>query len=195
MSEELIWWCDSFSHPIALKLSQLLKTPELVPFRLTRNIIDPMGPCGTEGSFQEAAKETISVLRDNARDLLTILSAIVADPLYQWQNDAEDLRMKQSDKAQQQRKTPKGKKRKSETERKSLVPEDSAIVGDQTERKSEQNDGAVKTINKIKHKHDGFEDSALGDQQGIEGQVQLLTNSARDPTLLAEMYPGWGPWT
>ncbi|KAL3938721.1 MAG: hypothetical protein SGARI_001628 [Bacillariaceae sp.] len=180
---------------VVFEQGKLLKMPELVPFRLTRNIVDPMGPCGTEGSFQEAAKETISVLRDNARDLLTILSAVVADPLYQWQNDPEDLRTRQNDKGQQQQKMPKNKKRKSQNGRKSLIPEDAAVAEEQTEPKSEQNDGAVKTINKIKQKLEGYEDSALGDQQGVEGQVQLLINSARDTNLLAEMYSGWGPWT
>ena len=167
--------------------------PELVPFRLTRNIVDPMGPCGTEGSFQVAAKETVSVLRKNGRDLLTILSAVVADPLYQWQNDPEELQKRQNEKGQQ--KTSKLKRRKSVSERKSLVPEDSSVAEEGSGPKSKQNDGAIKTINKIKQKLDGYEDSALGEQQGVEGQVQLLINSARDPNLLAEMFPGWGPWT
>jgi ataxia telangiectasia mutated family protein len=173
----------------------LLKVPELVPFRLTRNIIDPMGPCGTEGTFQEAAKETIAVLRKNARDLLTILSAVVADPLYQWQNDPEELQRRQNEKEQHHRRMSKNMRRKPEGGRKSLVLDDGATVEKNAAANRRQNDGAIKTVNKIKQKLDGYEDSALGEQQGVEGQVQLLINSARDLNLLAEMYPGWGPWT
>lgn len=151
-----------------------------------------MGPCGTEGTFQEAAKETISALRKNARNLLTILSSVVADPLYDWQTNPEELQRRQNEAEKQAVKTP-TIRRKSESGRKSL-PSEIATVNKGVGLKSNQNDGAIKTINKIKQKLDGYEDSAFGDQQGVEGQVQLLINSARDPNLLAEMYEGWGPW-
>ena len=58
--------------------------PELVPFRLTRNMVDGMGPTGTEGTFARAAEATTRVLRDNSNALLTILSAIASDPLYRF---------------------------------------------------------------------------------------------------------------
>jgi ataxia telangiectasia mutated family protein len=56
----------------------------VVPFRLTRNVIDGMGPCGTDGVFSKSAESTLSVLRKNSDTVLTILSAIVSDPLYRW---------------------------------------------------------------------------------------------------------------
>jgi serine-protein kinase ATM len=64
--------------------SQRLQTPECVPFRLTRNIVDGMGPLGTRGVFTTAAETTLEVLKENSNALLTILSAIVNDPLYKW---------------------------------------------------------------------------------------------------------------
>ena len=47
-------------------------------------MVDGMGPCGTEGTFVRSSEETIRVLRKNANTLSTILSAVVADPLYKW---------------------------------------------------------------------------------------------------------------
>lgn len=71
----------SFPTPLVLKT---LTTPELVPFRLTRDVVDGMGPSGTDGVFSKAAEATMSVMRNNADSLLTILSAVVSDPLYKW---------------------------------------------------------------------------------------------------------------
>jgi len=67
-----------------LSNAQLLRTPETVPFRLTRNIIDGMGPCGTDGVFSKSAEATLSALRKNSETVLTILSAIVSDTLVRW---------------------------------------------------------------------------------------------------------------
>ena len=61
-----------------------MTVPELVAFRLTRSLVDGLGPTGTEGTFARAAEATAVVLRDNSNALLTILSAIAADPLYRW---------------------------------------------------------------------------------------------------------------
>ncbi len=55
-----------------------------MPFRLTRDIVDGMGPTGPEGAFTHAAEATMSLLRDNSSALLTVLSAVVSDPLYKW---------------------------------------------------------------------------------------------------------------
>ena len=43
-----------------------------------------MGPAGTDGTFTAAAESTTQVLRENSSALLTILSAVVSDPLYKW---------------------------------------------------------------------------------------------------------------
>jgi serine-protein kinase ATM len=142
--------------------------PERVPFRLTRNIVDGMGPCGTEGTFVKVAEETTRILRRNASDLLTILSSVVADPLYRWNRNPME--------AQRQQAAVGGEKGQGNN------------VGE------EQNQAALKTITKIKEKLEGYEDSTSGEQQGVEGQVQLLVNSARDPDNLCQMFGGWGPW-
>lgn len=37
---------------VAFEQGKLLPTPEKVPFRLTRDLVDGFGPCGVEGSFK-----------------------------------------------------------------------------------------------------------------------------------------------
>lgn len=55
-----------------------------------------MGPLGTEGTFTDAAETTLRVLRNNSIGLLTILSAIVSDPLYKWTVNGAEASRKQA---------------------------------------------------------------------------------------------------
>merc|ERR1740117_88496 len=62
----------------------LLKTPETVPFRLTRDIVDGMGVTGIDGAFIRSAEKTLGVLRDSKESLLTLLEVFFHDPLFKW---------------------------------------------------------------------------------------------------------------
>jgi len=54
--------------------------PELVPFRLTHNMVDAFGPYGYEGPFRTAAELTLSILRQHEDTLMTILETFLYDP-------------------------------------------------------------------------------------------------------------------
>ncbi|EON65245.1 hypothetical protein W97_04482 [Coniosporium apollinis CBS 100218] len=54
--------------------------PEVVPFRLTHNMVDAMGAYGYEGPFRTAAELTLGILRQNEDTLMTILETFVYDP-------------------------------------------------------------------------------------------------------------------
>ena len=60
--------------------------PELVPFRLTHNMIDAMGATGVEGYFRKAAEVTLAVMRTREDALLTILETFVYDPTADFVN-------------------------------------------------------------------------------------------------------------
>ncbi|XP_039811657.1 serine/threonine-protein kinase ATM-like [Panicum virgatum] len=45
---------------VAFEQGLMLKTPERVPFRLTRDIIDGMGVTGVEGVFRRCCEKTLS---------------------------------------------------------------------------------------------------------------------------------------
>jgi ataxia telangiectasia mutated family protein len=69
---------------VAFEQGKLLKTPETVPFRLTRDIVAGMGVTGCDGAFLRCAEETLGTLRDNKESLLTVLEVFFHDPLYKW---------------------------------------------------------------------------------------------------------------
>ncbi|EPS44547.1 hypothetical protein H072_1478 [Dactylellina haptotyla CBS 200.50] len=69
---------------VAFEQGRVLPVPEVVPFRLTRDIVDGMGITKTEGVFQRCCEFTLSVLRDEAHNIMTILDVLRYDPLYSW---------------------------------------------------------------------------------------------------------------
>ncbi|CBI37818.3 unnamed protein product, partial [Vitis vinifera] len=61
-----------------------LEKPELVPFRLTQNMIDGLGITGYEGIFLRVSEITLSVLRTHRETLVSILETFIHDPLVEW---------------------------------------------------------------------------------------------------------------
>ena len=143
-------------------------------FILSFSSLEGMGPCGTQGTFTNVAESTLKALRDHSSELLTILSAILADPSFGWQL--------------QQRNNP------MMTFSSMAKPKSGTSNDQQTIDGEKRNSEAIKAISKVKEKLNGYEDSTSGEQQGVEGQVQLLINSARDVEKLAQHFGGWAPW-
>ncbi|XP_011193336.2 serine/threonine-protein kinase ATM [Zeugodacus cucurbitae] len=69
---------------IAFEQGKIMPTPETVPFRLTRDMVAPMGICETGGMFKKACQSTLEVLRKNQSVIITILEVLLYDPLYIW---------------------------------------------------------------------------------------------------------------
>ncbi|PHJ21036.1 fatc domain-containing protein [Cystoisospora suis] len=84
-----------------LEKGRTLPVPEVVPFRLTQNLVSCLGMTGVEGVFKVAAVSTMSVMRQNRDSLISILMNFVHDPLIEWrQATARHAQVQQ----QQQRK-------------------------------------------------------------------------------------------
>ncbi|KAL0931007.1 phosphatidylinositol 3 (ataxia telangiectasia mutated) [Colletotrichum truncatum] len=69
---------------VAFEMGRVLPVPELVPFRLTRDIVDGMGITGTEGVFRRCCEFTLHALREETYSIMTILDVLRYDPLYSW---------------------------------------------------------------------------------------------------------------
>jgi ataxia telangiectasia mutated family protein len=69
---------------VAFEAGRILPIPELVPFRLTRDIIDGMGITKTEGVFRRCCEFTMDALRDDKSSIMTLLNVLRYDPLYNW---------------------------------------------------------------------------------------------------------------
>ena len=58
---------------MAFESGKQLPTPETVPFRLTRDLVDGMGVTGVEGVFRRCCEKTIEVLRNSQDTILPIV--------------------------------------------------------------------------------------------------------------------------
>ncbi|XP_010243049.1 PREDICTED: serine/threonine-protein kinase ATM isoform X1 [Nelumbo nucifera] len=153
---------------VAFEQGLMLKTPERVPFRLTRDIIDGMGITGVEGVFRRCCEETLSVMRTNKEALLTIVEVFIHDPLYKWA--LSPLKALQ---------------RQKETD------DDIESSLEDSQDVYEGNKDAARALLRVKQKLDGYEE---GEMRSVHGQVQQLIQDAIDPERLCQMFPGWGAW-
>ncbi|KAK4844691.1 hypothetical protein QYF36_023299 [Acer negundo] len=153
---------------VAFEQGLMLKTPERVPFRLTRDIIDGMGVTGVEGVFRRCCEKTVSVMRTNKEALLTIVEVFIHDPLYKWALSPLKALQRQKD------------------------TDDDLITclgGLQDEYLG--NKDAARALMRVKQKLDGYEE---GEMRSVHGQVQQLIQDAIDPERLCLMFPGWAAW-
>ena len=140
-----------------------------------------MGPIGVEGVFTKAAEDTLSVLKENSNGLLTILSAIVSDPLYKWSSSSK-------------RESRRIAIERADVERREESPMDQGYNCIGHDRHENRNEVAAHAISRIHDKLLGYEDGTSGEQQSVESQVQLLINAAHDPDNLCAMFVGWAPF-
>ena len=61
-----------------------LQRPEIVPFRLTPNLIDAMGIMGIEGCYRNTLEIVLGILREHKDTLLSILEPFLRDPTVCW---------------------------------------------------------------------------------------------------------------
>ncbi|KAJ6104203.1 hypothetical protein N7523_010523 [Penicillium sp. IBT 18751x] len=59
---------------------QTFEKPEVVPFRLTNNMVDAFGAYGYNGPFRRTCEITLSLLRQNEDALMTVLETFLHDP-------------------------------------------------------------------------------------------------------------------
>lgn len=69
---------------VAFEQGKCLTLPELIPFRLTRDMVSALGPSGVEGVYRKSCEKTMEVLRQNKSTILTIVEVLLHDPLYAW---------------------------------------------------------------------------------------------------------------
>uniref|UniRef100_A0A8C3EGG5 non-specific serine/threonine protein kinase n=1 Tax=Corvus moneduloides TaxID=1196302 RepID=A0A8C3EGG5_CORMO len=163
---------------VAFEQGKILPTPETVPFRLTRDIVDGMGITGVEGVFRRCCEKTMAVMRNSQEALLTIVEVLLYDPLFDWtMNPLKALYLQQR-------------------------PEDEADMSStlgtnpqEPKRKASDdqsfNKVAERVLMRLQEKLKGVEEGTV---LSVGGQVNLLIQQAMDPKNLSRLFPGWKPW-
>ncbi|CAK5283070.1 unnamed protein product [Mycena citricolor] len=155
---------------IAFDQGTFLPVPELVPFRLTANMVDGMGVSGTDGVFQRCCEETLRVLRDRSEVIMTVLEVFKHDPLHSW--TMSDYK---KNKAQQ---PPDEGTLKSTVALQGLGIDIDMSSGNAAESADRALAGVTRKLDK---------------SLAVGSMVNSLIAQATDPARLASIYYGWGP--
>ncbi|OWZ20345.1 Phosphatidylinositol kinase [Phytophthora megakarya] len=160
-----------------------LAKPEIVPFRLTPNIIDAFGITGYEGVFRRVSEVTMQLLRENKATLRSVLESFIHDPLVEWGR--------------------RGKATQSSGSSSKSIAEVS------TERSKQETRLVLKTIDDrlrgiynlgdaIRPLVSSSHRSILPENEtlplSVQGQVDKLIHEATSNENLAQMYIGWMPF-
>ncbi|XP_074649776.1 serine/threonine-protein kinase ATR-like [Tubulanus polymorphus] len=146
--------------------------PELVPFRLTHNMVDALGPTGYEGIFRTACEVTMRLMRNEKDPLMSVLKTFIYDPLVEWSKPVKSRN------------------------------EQSAVTrGGKVVRANEfgeiKNEMAQSNVQNIEHRLNGITKNNTvrrGLPLSIEGQVNYLIQEAISEANLCKMYIGWSAY-
>lgn len=171
---------------IAFEQGKLLPTPEHMPFRLTRDLVDGFGAAGVEGVFRRCSEITLSVMRTNKDVMLTVIEVLLHDPMYSWALTPEEVLREQ--------KQPQGSDGEYfESNEFSRSFDESCIdaCARNVSKKLNGSKEAQRALMRISEKLDGLEGT---ERLSVEAHVARLIDEAQAFHVLASVYPGWSPW-
>eukprot|EP00178_Gracilaria_changii_P004116 TRINITY_DN1634_c0_g1_i1.p1 TRINITY_DN1634_c0_g1~~TRINITY_DN1634_c0_g1_i1.p1 ORF type:complete len:3556 (+),score=333.93 TRINITY_DN1634_c0_g1_i1:6127-16794(+) len=171
---------------IAFEKGKLLPTPELMPFRLTRDIVDGFGIAGVEGVFRRCCETTLQVLRQNKDVVLTVIDVLLHDPMFTWALTPVEV-------LKEQEALEGGSLNIFEGDGSSGSFSESAVddVARKVDRKVNGSREAQRAMSRISEKLDGLEGT---ERLSVEAHVARLIDEARAFHVIGAVYPGWSPW-
>ena len=142
-----------------------LKVPEVVPFRLTHNMVHAMGPTGTEGPFKIACEVALWLMRNQKDGLMSALRPFYFDPLLDWM----------------------------ETDRKSKKTDTGEVVNEKAVETLKSIENKLKGLVEASRKKANTKTN-INLPLSVAGQVQFLIKEATSVDNLSQMYHGWAPY-
>uniref|UniRef100_A0A671SGL5 non-specific serine/threonine protein kinase n=1 Tax=Sinocyclocheilus anshuiensis TaxID=1608454 RepID=A0A671SGL5_9TELE len=165
---------------VAFEQGKILPTPETVPFRLSRDIVDGMGITGVEGVFRRCCEKTMEVMRSSQEALLTIVEVLLYDPLFDWtMNPLKAFYLQQHDEHAELNATL------------NPTPGDEIDAHRKASDSQSFNKVAERVLLRLQEKLKGVEEGTV---LSVGGQVNLLIQQAMDPKNLSRLFPGWQAW-
>lgn len=153
---------------VAFEAGRVLPVPEVVPFRLTRDLVDGMGQTGVEGVFRRCCNFTLEALRRDQEAIMTILDVLRYDPLYSW--SVSPLRLQKMQENNEQAEA-------------AAAAAAGGVAGRREVSEPSEADRALTVVAK-----------KLGKSLSVEATVNELIRQATDERNLAVLYCGWAAY-
>eukprot|EP01012_Entosiphon_sulcatum_P003459 TRINITY_DN11099_c0_g1_i3.p1 TRINITY_DN11099_c0_g1~~TRINITY_DN11099_c0_g1_i3.p1 ORF type:complete len:4370 (-),score=577.88 TRINITY_DN11099_c0_g1_i3:12-11855(-) len=184
--------------------TEALPVPELIPFRLTRQLTHVAEPLGIDGMIRPDMVRSVEALRRGKHVLLNTMEVFVKEPLVEWLKKARreaDTQKRAGVALSEADSSPDAVRwypaRKIAIARRKLQLENPALI---TLEEVKQNPSAQPEISKIEEVVRGVRDinaraAVVGRFcSGAEEYVSCLIDQATDPSLLGRTYVGWAPF-
>lgn len=174
-----------------------LAKPEIIPFRLTANMVDAMGVIGVEGCYRRSLEVCLEVLRDNKETLLSVLEPFLRDPTVAWGRSGRAQRSEG------------GQSNTSNRQLSSFHDHENKEANEMLNKVANRLSGVYNLMHPHRAK---FTDFAHRHHRGIiptrglgaskeeqlplsvAGQTQRLIEEATCLENLSQLYIGWQPW-
>lgn len=156
-----------------------LPRPEVVPFRLTANMIDAFGPSGADGVYTAGLETAMRTLRGNRDILLSVLEPFLKDPVIDWKRQRNQ--QKSSNSPAQDRQSIEAKR--------SIRVIDERLHGVYNLRNPN-----LKKYRRTDRSADDEDDMDHLVPLSVEGQVTRMIEEATSSENLVQLYVGWMPW-
>lgn len=151
-----------------------LRVPELVPCRLSRDIVAGLGCLGTCGLFRRSCETALGVLREGSALVNAVAEVFVHDPVFLWSLNRLPRRQAQDDVVSDPSQA--------------LASGAGAALTD--EGGNEMARRALLAVSGKLHGKHGAEAAALG----VPAHVNWILREAMDMGNLARLYQGWSQW-
>ncbi|KAI9667274.1 MAG: Serine/threonine-protein kinase tel1 [Bathelium mastoideum] len=159
---------------VAFETGRVLPVPEVVPFRLTRDIVDGMGITGVEGVFRRCCEFMLDALRRDQSSIMTILNVLRYDPLYTW--SVSPLKAKQMQDAHEEASNVAG----------ASGANSKGVAEGRQESRSNDAGEADRALSVVQRK--------LNKTLSTTATVNELIQQATDERNLAVLFQGWCAW-
>lgn len=164
---------------VAFESGRILPIPEVVPFRMTRDVVDGMGITKTDGVFRRCCEFTLDALREDTYSIMTILDVLRYDPLYSWSSTPMRLSRLQNAARRGEKKEEEGGGGESDL----LGGDDAGGKKNKVVNEPSEADRALEVVRK-----------KLSKTLSVTATVNDLINQATDEKNLAVLYAGWAAY-
>lgn len=172
---------------VSFEAGRVLPVPEVVPFRLTRDLVDAMGYTKTEGVFRRSCEFTMDALREERESIMTLLNVLRYDPLVNW--SVTPTKAKRMQEQNQETNARSGTVAPGGTPAPSGVVEGEAVIVHESNKKREREEQAGEAGRAL-----SVVEKKLSKTLSTKATVNELIQQATDERNLAVLYMGWASY-